>query len=105
MILQPGQSAFTLASKRGLSCSSYRVVLVSGSSRAIVPLLSDPAAFCEPPPPLGLPPPSSPPHAAAPAPSASAASTHSALLRFVLILTPSPRGSHGARASQRRTVC
>src|SRR6266516_7830403 len=35
MIWQSEQSAWTLASNSGLSCASYLVVLLSGSSRAI----------------------------------------------------------------------
>src|SRR6266700_6183049 len=44
MILQSEHRDLTLASNSGRSCASYRVVLVSGSSRAIVllpPLLPD----------------------------------------------------------------
>src|ERR1700742_1217254 len=38
-MLQSGHRAFTLAVKLGRSCSSYLVVLVSGSRSAIVPPL------------------------------------------------------------------
>src|SRR5918999_2002319 len=52
MISQSGQSSSTLRSKFGRSWASYRAVLVSGRSRAIVPPPS-------PPPPSPPPPPSS----------------------------------------------
>src|ERR1700754_5158879 len=104
MTLQFGHSSLTLASNRGLSCSSYRVVLVSGSSSAIVPPSSPPAAFV--PPLLPLPPLSSLPQAAAPALSASAATAASALLRLNLIPTPSPRVSFRlVHVTYFRTVC
>src|SRR6476619_4312031 len=54
MIVQSAQSALMAASKSGRSNVSYRVVLDSGSSRAI--FLPPP-----PPPPVSLPPPDEPP--------------------------------------------